>query len=149
MISRARSRSYFGSGTQLQELYITPSFLTQDNWDTLAESANWSRQNAETLRDTHWVGGDPTEGGVYGWAAWSQKKGILTLRNPTRNAASIDIDAAKVFELPSGAPGTFHLASPYKDQRVIDGTLEAGKPRTFELQPFEVLVLEASTGNVD
>jgi len=35
----------FGSGTSLQELYITPSVMTSDNWDQLAEFARWSREN--------------------------------------------------------------------------------------------------------
>jgi hypothetical protein len=46
---------YFGTGTQLQELYISPSLLTERNWDVLAEAAKWSRRNAEVLKDTHWV----------------------------------------------------------------------------------------------
>ena len=75
--------SYFGTGTQLQELYITPSLLTAANWDVLAEAAKWSRRNAATLVDTHWVGGDPRWLEVYGWAAWSPQKAILTLRNPS------------------------------------------------------------------
>ena len=49
--------SYFGTGTQLQEMYITPSLLSDKNWDTLAEAAKWSRENASVLTDTHWVGG--------------------------------------------------------------------------------------------
>ena len=35
---RNEVRSYFGTGTQLQEMYITPSLLTQANWDDLAEA---------------------------------------------------------------------------------------------------------------
>ncbi len=64
-------RSYFGSGTQLQELYLTPKLLTEKNWDVLAEAAKWSRENAQVLKDTHWVGGDPLWLQVYGWASWS------------------------------------------------------------------------------
>ncbi len=36
-------RDYFGNGTQLQEMYITPALLSSANWDTLAEAAKWSR----------------------------------------------------------------------------------------------------------
>ena len=105
-------RSFFGCGTQMQEMYITPKLLTPANWDALAASARWARENADTLRDTHWVGGDPAELKVYGWAAWSPRKGILTLRNPAGRPASIAIDAAKVFELPDGAPRRYKLRAP-------------------------------------
>jgi len=77
--------SYFGTGTQLQEMYITPSLLSSDDWDVLAEAAKWSRDNAQTLKDSLWIGGDPARLEVYGWASWSQEKAkaIVTLRNPT------------------------------------------------------------------
>jgi hypothetical protein len=139
----AEVRSFFGCGTQMQEMYITPKLLTPANWDTLAASARWARENADTLRDTHWVGGDPAELKVYGWAAWSPRKGILTLRNPAGRPASIAIDAGKVFELPPGAPRRYLLTSPYKDQRITVSSLTAGEPATFGMLPYEVLVLEA------
>jgi hypothetical protein len=45
--------SYFGTGTQLQEMYITPSLLASQDWDVLAEAAKWSRANAATRKDSH------------------------------------------------------------------------------------------------
>ena len=136
-------RSYFGSGTQMQEMYITPKLLSAANWDALAAAARWSRANADVLVDTHWVGGDPTELKIYGWAAWSPRKGILTLRNPGGRAATIAIDAAEVFELPEGAARRYSLKSPYSDQRKTVESLTAGEPAKFTLNPYEVLVLEA------
>ena len=65
---------FFGNGTQLQEMYVTPSLLSQADWDTLAEAAAWSRANAAVLVDTHWIGGDPSLLEVYGWASWNPKK---------------------------------------------------------------------------
>jgi hypothetical protein len=136
-------RSFFGSGTQLQELYISPSRMTPHNWDTLAEAAKWSRENAATLVDTHWVGGAPARGQVYGWAAWSPGKGILTLRNPAPKAQEIMIDAAQAFELPAGAPQDYTLVSPFKDQPLGVSQLKAGQAATFRLAPFQVVVVEA------
>ena len=138
------ARSFFGSGTQLQELYITPSLLTEADWNVLAEAAKWSRRNAATLVDTHWVGGDPRWLQVYGWAAWSPQKAILTLRNPGAGAQDFTIDIAQAFELPPGAARRFIAGSPWSaeaSQPAIE--LEAGKPHTFHLAPFQVLTLEA------
>ena len=135
-------RDYFGTGTQLQEMYITPSLLSPKNWDALAEAAKWSRDNASTLVDTHWVGGDPASLDVYGWAAWSPAKGILTLRNPSDKPQSIAIDVQNVFELPSGAPTRYRMHSPF-DRDLAPVDLRAGQSHTFELKPFEVLTLES------
>ncbi len=138
-------RVYFGNGTQLQEMYVTPSNLTDDNWDTLAESANWSRRNADVLRDTHWVGGDPAALEPYGWAAWSPAKATLTLRNPSDRVQTIGIDVAAAFELPDGAPRRFTVRCPWAaDRGTAPVTMSAGEEHGFRLAPFEVLNLEAT-----
>jgi hypothetical protein len=136
-------RSYFGSGTQLQEMYLTPELLSEKNWDVLAEAARWSRENAEVLKDTHWVGGDPGWLQVYGWASWSTEKSILVLRNPSDQAQSITFDVGEALELPSGAAHRFAARSPWKeDSAKSEMGLAAGTSHRFELKPFEVVVLE-------
>jgi len=138
-------RAYFGTGTQLQEMYVTPALLTQDNWDVLAESAKWARENAATLVDTHWVGGDPSELEPYGHAAWSPERGILVLRNPANVPQALTLDVARAFELPAGASETYAARSPWAaDRGKMPLRLQAGVPQEFALQPFEVLTLEAA-----
>lgn len=140
---RNEIRSYFGTGTQLQEMYITPSLLTQQNWDDIAEAARWSRTNAAVLKDTHWVGGDPAGLEVYGWASWSPKKAILTLRNPSDKPQTIAIDPQVVFELPPDASRNFAAHSPWKEDAAKPSVqLRAGLPHEFHLAPFEVLTLD-------
>ena len=136
---------YFGTGTQLQEMYITPSLLTKENWDVLAESAKWSRNNANILRDTHWVGGDPAKLQVYGWASWSPDKAILVLRNPSDKPQQFSVDVGQAFEIPPSAPTQFQAKSPWeKDRSLQPVRLNAGTPYQFSLAPFQVLTLEAT-----
>jgi len=141
---RNEVHSYFGSGTQLQELYITPSLMSDADWETLAEAAKWSRRNASVLVDTHWIGGDPRWLAVYGWAAWSPEKAILTLRNPSSKAQDFTLGVGEAFELPAGAARSFSAKSPWAEdasQAAIE--LDPGKPHAFHLVPFQVLTLEA------
>jgi len=135
--------SYFGTGTQLQEMYITPSLLSTKNWDVLAEAAKWSRDNAKILEDSHWIGGDPALLEVYGWAAWSPARAIVTLRNPSDQPQDFTAKLSDLLELPPGSAGQFAARSPWKDDAansVLDMT--ADEPRTFHLKPFQVLTLE-------
>lgn len=135
-------RSYFGTGTQCQEMYITHSLLNDFNWNVLAQSAKWSRANAETLVDTHWIGGDPNLLEVYGWAAWSEKNAVLTLRNPSDKPQSIKLEGQKVFEFPKEDSGSLTMLPTFYP--------EEGKPTFFvrdqtteiKLAPFEVLPLQ-------
>jgi hypothetical protein len=141
---RDEVRSYFGSGTQLQEMYVTPSLLTQKNWDDLAEAAKWSRANAQVLKDTHWIGGDPAKLEVYGWAAWTPGKGIVVLRNPSDKPQEFLLDVAKAFELPAGAAQTYSSHGPWAEDKTAAAIeLRAGTAHKFVLQPFEVMTLEA------
>jgi hypothetical protein len=41
----------------LQELYVSPDLLSNDDWNTIAAAAKWARTQADVLRDSHWVGG--------------------------------------------------------------------------------------------
>ena len=111
----AEVRAYFGTGTQLQEMYVTPSLLTPENWDALAEAAQWSRRSAEALGDTHWVGGDPWRLEPYGWAAWSPAKATLVLRNPKDSPQSIAVGRGGGVRAAAGRaatlPGAQALAS--------------------------------------
>jgi len=138
-------RAFFASGTNCQELYLTPSLLDSQAWDALAEAAKWSRDNSDVLVDTHWIGGDPATGEVYGWAAWSRQKGILSLRNPHDKTGRITLDIGKTLELPAGAAQKYSLKSPWKsDAGKAAIVLSAGQEHTFELKPFEVLVFDAT-----
>jgi hypothetical protein len=142
---RNEIHDYFGTGTQLQEMYITPSLLTQANWDDLAEAARWSRSNADVLKDTHWIGGDPAWLEVYGWASWTPKKGILVLRNPSDKPQSISLDIQNAFELPVDAPQHYTAKSPWKEDSYKPTIeLSAHTPHEFQLAPFEVLTLDVT-----
>ena len=140
---RNEIRSYFGTGTQLQEMYITPSLLSEQNWDDLAEAANWSRKNSEVLKDTHWIGGDPEWLEVYGWASWTPGKGVLVLRNPSNQEQFVHIKLQDAFELPAGAAQVYSAQSPWKDDAgrpTIE--LDAKEAHEFRLAPFQVLTLD-------
>src|SRR6185437_5041624 len=144
----AEVRAYFGTGTQLQEMYISHDRLDAAAWDVLAEAARWARGHAATLVDTHWIGGDPGQLAVYGHAAWSPRKAILTLRNPSDKPQTIEIDPAQAFELPAGARPRMRMSSPWKNdqwrqpQAASAVNLEAGRKQAVALKPFEVLTLE-------
>lgn len=140
----AEVRSFFGTGTQLQEMYITHGLLSPRDWNTLAAAAHWSRRNADILVDTHWIGGDPHKLEVYGWSSWSPRGGIVTLRNPSAESRSFDLEIQSAFELPAGAPQRYLAFSPWSTLLRRKIRLHARKPRTLKLAPFEVINLNAT-----
>jgi len=140
--------SYFGSGTQLQEMYITPALMSAANWDTLAEGARWSRANSDTLKDTHWVGGDPTKLEIYGWAAWSREEGFVTLRNPSEKAQHYQLHLVQALEDSADKAKTYRLHSVWGAVTHWPAdkvqTVRGNDALDIELAPFEVITLEAN-----
>jgi hypothetical protein len=130
--------SYFASGTGLQELYVSPDLLTSKDWDLIARAARWARQRAPVLKDSHWQGGDPARGEVYGWAAWSPERSVIALRNPSSLPQIYSLDLASVLELPAEAALAFHAEAVY-GQRPPQ-TVDAKHAMRLRLAPHEVLV---------
>ncbi|QQL44469.1 proprotein convertase P-domain-containing protein [Sulfuriroseicoccus oceanibius] len=139
-------RAYFGSGTNIQELYINPIRLNEGDWHSLAEAVKWSRENTATLSDTHWIGGNPGNAEVYGWAAWQPDQGVLTLRNPSNNAQSITFTLQDVFELPTtGASVGYYLKSPWIEDAAQPASYHGiNESITLTLAAFEVVTLDAT-----
>ena len=136
--------SFFASGTSLQELYINPHLLTPAIWDCLASAAKWSDENAHVLQDVHWIGGDPKQQEIYGYAAWNPAKGIFSLRNPSEKLQKIRIDVQKIFELPENANASFKITDAIHPENISSEIkVEKGKTFEVELAPFELKVFDA------
>ncbi|MCB1220453.1 MAG: hypothetical protein H7A35_14980 [Planctomycetales bacterium] len=142
---RDEIRSYFGTGTCLQEMYISHELLTERNWDDLAEAAIWSRRHAREMCDVHWYGGDPLDGNVYGWAGWSPDGAVLTLRNPSTESRVVNLDMAELFDLNGLDAQIMTMTCPFTEQRVRQLDFGENGTLSLSLEPFEVLVF--STGD--
>ena len=137
-------RSFFGSGANLQELYISHDRMLPEYWEVLAEAVKWSKANEDVLVDTHWIGGDPSLEQIYGWASWNKRKGLITLRNPSDKEQVFTMDIGKIFELPKGAVQQYELKSPWQEDIEKNSILAmAGETFSFTLKPFEILNYDA------
>ncbi|MFO1394432.1 MAG: enterotoxin [Steroidobacteraceae bacterium] len=132
--------SYFASGTGLQELYVSPDLLRPADWDVLAAAAKWARAHADVLRDSHWIGGDPVRGEVYGWAAWAPGHAVITLRNPSDRPQRFEFDPGTALELPEGEPREWRAVPVWGT--ADESTWRAGTVATVTLAPFEVATWE-------
>lgn len=136
--------AFFGNGTSLQELYVDPHKLNAANWDCIRDASNWSKANAKQLADTHWVGGNPLKGEVYGYAGWANNKGVLSIRNPTAQKKAFFLNVRKVFELPKGSGERYKF---YDAKAQSKKLLYRGKSFMINLAPHEVKVMTAVSAN--
>jgi len=94
--------SFFFTGAASQELQIQPSLLTPTHWDILVAAANASRQRAVVLRDSHWIGGSPKAGAVYGYASHACPPclGVMSWRNPKASTQTITFTLRTALAIP-------------------------------------------------
>ncbi len=139
--------SFFATGTNLQELYINPHKLNTANWNCLAAACKWAKDNESVMADVHWVGGDPAKGEVYGFAAWSPEKAVLSLRNPSNVEKVFEVNVAGVFELPGNVTDDYLFFDAVKTGAdKINQPVARGKSVRLRLQPFELKVFNAVPG---
>lgn len=98
--------SFFATGTNLQELYLTPRLMDRRLWAVVTAAASWAAATAEVLQDNHWIGGSPGADEVYGYAGWDEvkKRGVISVRNPQSKTARFKITPCSHLELPP-SPG--------------------------------------------
>ena len=132
-------RSYFGSGTQLQEMYITPALLRPAT-GTRSPSAPTGRAPTGDDAERHALDRRrPGKLEVYGWAAWSPEGWIVTLRNPSAHTQTFALDLQAALELPQDAPRSYLARDPFSAAATEIFTTKEKKQ--IALKPFEVRVI--------
>lgn len=128
-------------GTGLQEYYITPSLMSETWWDILAKGVKYLKANATVFTDSHWIGGDPSAA-VYGYASLGERKGIITLRNPTSSEKTVTSSLDAWLEMPEALQGRA-----FTFKTIFNSTAEyenAGKSGAFALPSVTTTDTEVS-----
>ena len=145
---RHEVRSYFGSGVYLQEFHVTPALLSEADWAVVAESAIWARARAQLFADSHWFGGHPAEGQVYGHASWGDGQGVISIRNPAGRKQSYCADVADLLEIPLAQRtgiSRLQLKEPWIEHTAGEPLLaRPGEPLCLTLAPFDQRVYDVT-----
>ena len=112
----------------------------------LAHAANWSRSHAAILKATHGIGGDPGQLQVYGWAAWSPRGWIVTLRNPSDKPQSFPLNLESALQVPQGAKVGTLASDPFGKPGTASVRLDPHHS-DIRLAPFEVRTFESTSGD--
>ena len=136
---------HLSRGTGFIELYIKPFVLQPGDWDVISEGLCWAAEVFPTFARARMHGGSPKAGEVYGYTAWNQTQGYLSLHNPSAGAQAYTVRLDRAFGLLPGS-GPFQVSSPLAGSaRGLPGNCRFGDTLTFELQPREVRIVNFST----
>jgi len=136
-------------GTGFIELYIRPAALKDYDWDVIAEGLGWARDVFGVFKRSRMHGGDPKAGEVYGYTAWSDKQGYVSIHNPGAAARKYTFTLNRAFGLMPDS-GKFHLSSPLADS--IEGLAKEykyGDTISVELKARAIRILNFDKGVKD
>ncbi|WP_338288595.1 hypothetical protein [Luteolibacter sp. LG18] len=138
-------------GTGFVELYLKPDILKPYDWDVLAEGLLWARQVFPTFKQSRMHGGDPRKKEVYGYTAWLDDQGYVSLHNPSDKPQSYTFTLDRKSGLTKSSTGKiYQLSSPLAESLAgLKDTWRYGETLTVMLQPAEVRVLNFDTRRAD
>lgn len=138
-------------GTGFIELYIKPDVLKAYDWDVLAEGLLWAHEAFPAFKHSRMHGGDPGKNAVYGYTAWLDDRGYVSLHNPSENPRSYSFTLDRKFGLTRDSAGTSYLlSSPLADSLAgLEERYRYGDSITITLRPKEVRILNFSTKEID
>jgi len=132
---------YFARGISMWELYISPDFLTDKQWDILAGAVRWAKDRFPILRSTEMIGGDPDERQAYGYVHFSGKQGLVAARNPDIEPQTLSIKLSPELGL-DGQADSLVLERIYPDRWISPQLYKAGSTINLSLQGYETAIYE-------
>ena len=74
--------NYFGRGTLMRELYITPSNLTKKRWEIMARALRWAKSLDNCMINSHFFLGNPMKMELFGYTGSCGNHRYVSIRNP-------------------------------------------------------------------
>jgi hypothetical protein len=138
-------------GTGFIELYIKPGALQPYDWDVLAEGLLWAHKMFPTFKHAKMHGGSPSKKEVYGYTAWIERQGYVSIHNPSEKPQTYTFTLDRKFGLTKeSATNNYPLSSPMDDSLAgLKDSYQYGDTITIELKPKEIRILNFDSTKPD
>ncbi|MFA9493359.1 discoidin domain-containing protein [Streptococcus sp. E17BB] len=131
-------------GTGFWEFYYSYNMMDDEKWQVNGEVVNWIEANYETLKHAKFHGGKPGHGEVYGYSAWDEETGILSIRNPINSEQTYTITLDRLVGVREGMTG-MHRTTVHGDKRHDSTALtNYGDQISLTLKPYETVIFQFS-----
>lgn len=75
-------------GTAFWELYYSYNLFNEEMWRINADVLKFVKENFHILKNSKIFGNSAETGGIYGYSAWDNNVGVVSLRNPSKKKQS-------------------------------------------------------------
>lgn len=134
-------------GTAFWELYYSFNLFTPDMWLINADVLSFIRENFSILRNSKLIGESPDTGSVYGYSAWENANGIVSVRNPANKKQSFSFILDRIIGVVEGAENmTCVTVLPYTE-KPDERKYSYGDTVSVELEPHEIRIFKFTNEN--
>lgn len=131
-------------GTAFWELYYSYNMFNEAKWRINADALRFVRNEYQILKNARFFGGAPSKGEIYGYSAWNENAGIISIRNPGNVKQSYTLTLDKLMGVSENAKDLkMARIFPYTE-KCAEKTFNYGEQLTFELEPTEVQIYKLS-----
>lgn len=120
-------------GTGFVELYFSPALFDKERYQAAAEVLTWAEENFPIIQKSRFFGEAPEDGGIYGYYAWNNGKGILAVRNSSSEERTYSF----IKESLDFTPCTYELEKFYPEKGEAKH-IQEGETVSLEMKPYEV-----------
>lgn len=130
-------------GTGFVELYIKTDSLSVSDWDIMAEGLKWAYDAFPAFRNVRMHGGNPKKSEVYGYSAWTEKRGYVSFHNPSDKAQEYEIVLDRKATGLKGCRKAFKANVVVGDSWTPDRrSFRSGDVIKVRLEPKEILLVD-------
>lgn len=130
-------------GTGFVELYLKTDSLSATDWDVLAEGLKWTYQAFPTFKRVRMHGGNPKRNEVYGYTAWNDKQGYISIHNPSAEQREYKITLDRKTGLMPDSKKVYRVTSVLENKSEgVQKQYHYGDVLSLTLRPKEILLLD-------
>ncbi|WP_217809250.1 discoidin domain-containing protein [Enterococcus sp. 5B3_DIV0040] len=129
-------------GTGFWEFYYSPSMMDDEKWLVNGEAVNWIEKNYETLKHSKFHGGVPGHGEVYGYSAWDETNGILSIRNPINKEQKYKLKLDRLVGVREGTRNMHRTIILGDNRHNTKELMNYGDEVSITLKPYETVIFQ-------
>lgn len=136
-------------GTAFWELYYSYNLLNDAMWRINADVLKFVKENFHILKNSKLIGNSAQTGSIYGYSAWENNEGIISLRNPSDKKQSYTLKLEKAIGVSECAKELTRVnVLPYSAE-ICNRTYSCGDVLEVTLDAHEIVIYKFSKPEVN
>lgn len=132
-------------GNAFWELYYSYNLFNDAKWRINSDCLRFIRNEYNILRTSRCIGGTPANGEIYGYSAWNESSGIVSLRNPTNRVQEYSIKLDRILGTYEGCQNLKRIFILPYDKEKDEKIYSYGDEIKVTLRPLEIMIMKFSS----